>query len=161
MQVLILDDNARRQQELRELLEAKGVLVLSATSVGEANTFLRRTIADLVILRHWIDGRASLSVALAAEYYNPGVATLLLSDESREDADELFELLPSMTSLLGEGSQAELVARVALSALTSQMERALVLQPSDRAWHDDATAKPPLPLFVSRRGAVTAQRIPA
>lgn len=156
MQVVILDDDAGRRGALAHALYAKGFEVAVADSQEDAVSRMRRGFVDLLILRHWIGGRATLSAALAAEFHNPQVATLLLSDHGGSDADELFELIPSISSILGEATDPALIARLAVAAGTAGPR---LLARQERVWPEGPA---PSPVFVSRRKATAAARpIPA
>lgn len=162
MQVLVLDDDINRQYAVAHALQERGLFVLRASDAAAANAYLRRTIADVVILRHWIGKRACLSAALAAEYYNPQVVTILLSDQPGGGSDELFELIPSLSALLGEATPPALIADLAVSAVAPRKKEALVLGREDRIWPEPKRPTlPDVPVFVSRRSGVLADRIPA
>ncbi len=144
MQVLVLDSDDVAQDAVRKRLMRKGLQVTRAQTVEQAMAAVRNVKIDLLVLRHRIDGRGTLSVALAAEYHNPDVATVLLSNTEGHDADELFDLVPSMSCLLGSQTAPDLVAKCALSALKSRKPVPMILE------------NPVKPVFASTRTAEMA-----
>lgn len=122
MQVLIVDEFPVFQSTLGVLLRNEGLQVTQAHSAQEALAHLRCRQTQLLVLREKLAGQSALSVALAAEFHRPDVATVLLSDRSGEDGDELFELVPSLACVMGEECRPTLVQRFALSALESKRE---------------------------------------
>ena len=142
MQVLILDDYPVFQSALSARLRAAGYDVTCAYDVPEALAHLRLGRTRLLIQRAQIAGRGSLAAALAAEFYNANVASVILTDRTGADADELFDLIPSLTGLLGEDCLPALVALCASAACP-------------------LPATPEVPVFVTRRAGARPQAIPA
>lgn len=134
MQVLILDDYPVFQSALANQMRGLGYEVTCAFEVDEALAHLRLGRTALLILRDRIDGRGSLSAALAAEFYNNDVATVILSDRAGGESDELFDLIPSLRALMGEDCRPALVTQCATAACP-------------------LPARPEVPVFVSRRRA--------
>ncbi len=139
MQVLVLDDSLTTQSAILAVLLDKGFQVYCTSSVDKAMAYVRQGAVDLLVMRHRINGRGSLSVALAAEYHNPEVATILLSDMAGGDADELFDLLPSMNCLLGVRTPPPLIAQCAVAVLGVPARRPAPVQTAER------------PVFISHR----------
>ncbi|WP_095589992.1 response regulator transcription factor [Actibacterium ureilyticum] len=132
MQVLILDDYPVFQSALANQLRAAGYDVTCAFAVDEALAHLRLGQTRLLILRDRIDGRGSLSAALAAEFYRPDVACVILSDRAGAETDELFDLIPALRALVGEDCRPALAAKCAMAACPMPV-------------------RPEMPVFVSRR----------
>ena len=75
-------------------------MVITCTNQDEAVSLVRRSVTDLVILKDKIETRYTSAVALAAEYNNPQAVTFLLTERSRVQSFELFELVPSLHAVL-------------------------------------------------------------
>ena len=128
MQALIVHDDPSEIDRLRKVLSRRGFMVSYCTNQREAAQFVRHSVTDLLILKQVIDGRHTTSVALAAEYYHPRAATILLSERQRADAVELFELIPSLHAFLGPRPEAQTVGALAVSAVQSASQPVMVME---------------------------------
>jgi len=126
MQALVLNDDRDAQTGVTMALLKRGFHVINAESISVAMAYVGLGAIDLVVLNERIEGQLSHSVALSAEYHNPQVTTLLMTPRTDPEVDELYDLLPSLYSLLGTDLPADLVAQLALSAVVG---KARALQP--------------------------------
>ncbi|RMD88343.1 MAG: hypothetical protein D6811_14040, partial [Alphaproteobacteria bacterium] len=90
MRVLLLDDDCRRQLSLSMALSRKGFEVGCAASMRVAEACIRHGTVDLLTMPERLWGRLTHSLALLAEWRNPSVATLMLSERTGAEADELY-----------------------------------------------------------------------
>ncbi|NSX54015.1 hypothetical protein [Parasulfitobacter algicola] len=127
MHALVLDSRFSSVGKIGTALKAHSISAKQKLTVDGALSFLRTSPIDLLILRDYVGDQHTLSVSLAAEYYNPNVSTILLSDRNGEDADELFDLLPSLYSILGNGCDAKSIAKIANSAAETKKDVPLLL----------------------------------
>lgn len=171
MHVLILDDDCRRQVALSMALSRKGFQTGCAASRKVAEACIRGGLVDLLVMPERLWGRLTHALALLAEWKNPMVSTLMLTDRTDADVDELYLLLPSLHGLVAPDACPDLVAQLALASVSGRSERArpmpFMLQDSMRVtlqpdWHDFADVQQPgdreaadalPPVFVSARAA--------
>ncbi|WP_208349141.1 hypothetical protein [Pseudaestuariivita rosea] len=160
MHALILDSRFSTVGKIGAAVKARGITTKQKLTVEGALGFLRTAPVDLLIIRECIGDAHSLSVALAAEYYNPNVATVILSDRKGDDADELFDLLPSLYSLMGNASTPESIAAIADAACEMNRDTPLILGKQFRVYEDEV-AMPKVarvsPFFSSARVAQPLQ----
>lgn len=145
MQVLILNQDRAAQAEQSAALGVKGFSVICADTVAAALSEIRKGGIDVLVAAERVQGRLSHSVALSGECRNPWMATILLTDRTDPDVDELFDLLPSVHAILGHGVEATAIARLAFTSVTASIRaRApIMLQDAIEA-----------PSFASRRPAI-------
>ncbi len=136
MQALIVHDDFSEVERLGRALSRRGFMVTSSSDQRQAQSYVRRTVTDLLVLKQQIGNRHTTSVALAAEHHNPRTATILMSERPRADAVELFELIPSLQAVLGMEPEAQLLASLGLQAVQNPGETMLVLSPHARLPRD-------------------------
>lgn len=112
--MLIEDDPAIRAGAAAALSRA-GFAVTVAGSVDAAKAAVRRGIVDVLVMAERVGGRLAHDVALLAELRNPGLGTILLSDRTADEADEIFALLPSLHAVLGRETPPRMLTEVALA----------------------------------------------
>jgi hypothetical protein len=140
MQVMILEDDPTFRAELRALLAWEGLEVLCCGDVEEAKEVARDAILDLLVLGERVGGRLAHDVALLAEWRNPELGTVLLSDRAGEAREELSELLPSLRAVLPARAAAAAVARATLKAARTLGPEAW--RPGARPEEDEPRAPP-------------------
>ncbi len=119
MRALVVDSEFKRMTDLTAVLLESGFQVTTAHSIEQANAFIRKNVVDLLVAPEIVDTTRSHSLALLAEYRNPLVATIFLTDRQDEDVDELFLLLPSLHCLLAEDINPYFLAKLALASICS------------------------------------------
>lgn len=135
MRYLVVAEGARGAELAGILAQGGDVTVaLSAARGREA----ARDAVDVLVLGEALGGRLTHDVALLAECRNPAVATILLSDRPADEAEELWELLPSLHAILGGATPARLVAEVARNAARTGPARPAEDERSDA--EDEAAA---------------------
>ena len=107
-QALILNpDRTQLAWQTCALLQ-RGFGVINASSLDEAMRYARLGDLDLLVMSETIRGQLTHPLALLSEQRNPDAVTILLSDRIDDDVDELFALLPSLTTVLGLGVSVEM-----------------------------------------------------
>ena len=129
MQALIVHDDISEIQRIRLLLARRGYDVLETSDQAAGVLLARRKTVDLLILKLRIGDKHTSSVALAAEYNNPDVATVLLADGERADLLELFELIPSVKAILPEAPDRILLAALMTTVVDPDATSVLLLTP--------------------------------
>jgi len=168
MQVLIVNDQVDRQVELAIAFIQSGFQTTSTSSQLVAESCIRRGTVDLLVIAERVGGQLAHSLALLAEYRNPMVVTMLLTDRTDQDLDELYLLLPSLHCILSPRTAPELMTRLAVASVTGaeEIKTPMLLVPSLRI--DDSVgedvdvemdaipcfdnADDPYPVFASIRG---------
>ena len=121
MQVMILEPDRTARVAITAALKSRGFTCLPAECIELAMELLRSTAIDVLIAAHRVGGKFTFSVALAAEYYNPAIETILLTDGCGPETADYAELIPSLHCVLGRPADPDLVARFALSAAAFQI----------------------------------------
>lgn len=117
MLALILSDDALIHHRLSASLSKRGFQVVLSESRAMATAHVRAWAFDLVILAERVNGTLTHSVALSAEKRAPFVKTVLLTDRKDTDIDELYDLLPSLVSIVSPTVSPELIGKIALSSI--------------------------------------------
>jgi hypothetical protein len=111
MHVLILDDKVARQEAAAIGFMRAGFQVTATPSLSVAEACVCGGVLDLLIAVERLQGRLTHSLALLAEFHNPALSTVLITDRSGAETDELPELIPSVHSLVdGQATADSLVA---------------------------------------------------
>ena len=157
MQVLILDDDIGRQNDLCLAFMDVGFQPSGTASLSVAERCIRKGWVDLLVMSERVEGRLTHSHALLAEWRNPMVATILLTPRHDQDSDELFQLLPSLHCLLAPDSDAKLVTKLSMASVAGAARSGppMVLTPDQMVdpSHDMA------PIFASVRAPIPAPEL--
>jgi len=127
MQVMIVEEDPTLRTQITGALAPEGVDILSFGRLGPAKEAARRATVDILVLGETVEGRLASDVALLAEWRNPRLGSILLSNRDAEAAEELFDLIPSLQAVLARGTGARTLARVAIATARSQ-EAMVILQ---------------------------------
>ena len=132
MQVLIVDDNIHRQADLTMAFMRSGFLATPTGSQKVAESCIRRGMIDLIVMSDRVGGRLTHGLALLAELKNEMVATILMTERTDDDVDELFLLLPSLHCLAAPDTAPELMARLAVASVSGAVrsDGPIILPPS-------------------------------
>lgn len=139
MQVMVINDDPEVQVRVAKGLMSKGFQVVGMETVARACAYVKIDPVDILITGERVGGRLSHTVALAAECANPMVTTMLLTDRTDPEIEELYDLLPSLYALISPRSDPTVVARLALSAVASP-------QDAERRMHRNAIARQTQPM---------------
>ena len=132
MQALILHDDFSEVDRIGRALTRRGFMVSSCDNTQDATKFVKTKPTDIVVLKESIDGVFTTGTALAAEWRNPSAVAILISGRSRDRTKELFELVPSLQSILPHGSDPQVIATLALQAVQYPNNSMFVLSPNVR-----------------------------
>lgn len=144
MQALILSDDPKIHHGLTQALVTRGFQIVHSESVMMATAHVRAWSFDLIIMSEAVGGQLTHRVALSAEKRAPHVKTLLMTDRTGEDVEELFELLPSLVSLVSPDLSPELTGQIAAACVTG----------SARNLERPVGLEDPAPFFSSLRATV-------
>lgn len=105
MKIIFLDDHRPDALTAARLLTALGHTVLHTDCTSLAQVYARINPPDMVIAALFPDGTTGidedgLCVAMAAQFHNPDVVTILLSDSVVFGQGELFAMLSSLRCVL-------------------------------------------------------------
>lgn len=118
MKALILRHDVRAAVATSQALMDKGFQVFCAESQRVAHALIRVDTYDLLIMDERIDGQLTHAVALSGERRNPYLSAILLTDRAQSDTDDLYALIPSLYALAGSTTSANVLAKLALSAVS-------------------------------------------
>ncbi|MEM7471066.1 MAG: hypothetical protein AAF340_06910 [Pseudomonadota bacterium] len=118
MRALIVHESATFQTNLSYSLMQQGFHVLTAMEIESGLAFARRGALDLLIMSERMEDELAHSVALSAERHSPYVSTIILTPRRDEDLKELYELLPSLYSILGHDMPLELIKTLGMASMT-------------------------------------------
>ena len=145
MKALILRQDPEAACAVSRALMDKGFQILCVEKLDVAHALIRVDTIDLLVMDERIDGQLTHAIALSGERKNPYLSAILLTDRGREETDDLYELIPALYALAGMQTGAELVGKLALSAV-SNIDDVMVRVARQRA-ADKAEAGPP-PLIL-------------
>ncbi len=149
MQAMLIEDDPATRAGAAAALSRAGFAVTVAGSVDAAKAAVRRGIVDVLVMAERVGGRLAHDVALLAELRNPGLGTILLSDRTADEADEIFALLPSLHAVLGRSTPPRMLTDLALAAARWQGHEAPAASPR-------ADVAPPSPEAVAPAKPVVA-----
>ncbi len=131
MQVLIVDDDIKRQADLSLAFMEAGLHTNGTASHAVAESCIRRGWIDVAVMAETVAGRLTHHLALLAEWRNPLLATILLTPRRDEDVEELFTLLPSLHCLLAPDIDRDLITKLLLASVIGSSRAAppMVLPP--------------------------------
>ncbi|MEM6635335.1 MAG: hypothetical protein AAF667_05525 [Pseudomonadota bacterium] len=150
MRALILHDCPEATKTLYTELSQLGFGVACVDSVREAMATLRPGRTDFLVLKEVIGHRHTTGVALAAEYRNPDVTAVLISQRPRYEAIELLEGVPAITAIFGPGVVDDPSPLCAVArAVSGGAEPPIILPPRQSAGRTAVASG--LPSFERRR----------
>ena len=120
MQVLILDDDPALMARLAQAMMGRGFQTVCVDSLAAAEAVVRMDFVDLMVIGERVQGRLTHPLALLAECRDPAVPAVLLTDRSGPEIEELFDLIPSIASILGRRTLPAMIAQVAVAAVTGR-----------------------------------------
>lgn len=139
MQALVLRDDTEAAVLCAKALLNKGFQVVCVENRHIARALLRVDTFDLLVLDERITGRLTHSIALAAERRYPYINTVLLTDRTGPDVDELYDLIPCIYAIAGLDSSPELLGKLAMASIESfEQAEARVRHNLSRFVMDDA-----------------------
>jgi hypothetical protein len=145
MKALILRQDPEAACAVSRALMDKGFQILCVEKLDVAHALIRVDTIDLLVMDERIDGQLTHAIALSGERKSPFLSAILLTDRGREETDDLFALIPSLYALAGMRTGAEMLGKLALSAV-SNTDDVMARVARQRA-ADQAEAGPP-PLLL-------------
>jgi len=120
MKALILRNDAEAGVATSRALIDKGFQVLCVETQAVAHALIRIDTIDLLVMDERVQGQLTHAIALSGERRNPYLSAILLTDRAGEDTDDLYGLIPALYALAGTASGPDLIARLAMSAVSGQ-----------------------------------------
>ncbi|WP_108814662.1 hypothetical protein [Loktanella sp. Alg231-35] len=74
---------------------------------------------DLVVLDERVEGQLTHAIALSGERKNPYQSAIMLTDRPGADSDDLYDLIPSLYALVGTDVKANMLGKLAFSAVSN------------------------------------------
>ncbi|WP_342076230.1 hypothetical protein [Yoonia sp. SS1-5] len=122
MKALILRDDAEDTAAAAKGLMDKGFQVVCVESRRLAHEMIRVETVDLMVADERIDGRLTHALLLSAERRNPYISTIMLTDRPGREADELYDLIPSLYAQLSTDVTPKLLCCLAMSSIENYDE---------------------------------------
>ncbi|SFR47686.1 hypothetical protein [Litoreibacter janthinus] len=122
MQALVLSDDPATQLRLSAVLIKRGFQVAQCESVLMATAHVRACVFDLVAMEERVHGQLTHGVALSAEKRAPFVKTVLLSNRTDAGVEELYELLPSLVSIISPDLPPDLIGQFAFACVAGRAQ---------------------------------------
>ncbi len=119
MKALILRNDAQTAIATTRALADKGFQILCVDSLTVAHTLIGIDTIDLVVMDERVKGQLTHAVALSGERKNPYQSAIMLTDRPGADSDDLYDLIPSLYALVGMDVSADLLGKLALSAVSN------------------------------------------
>jgi hypothetical protein len=120
MQVLLLDDDENRHEALMTAFLKAGCQITATANFKVAETILRYGFVDLLVATERLRDRLTHGTALLAEYRNPSVATIVISERVGADVEELYDLIPSVHCIVGAEVPAATILALGRASVISQ-----------------------------------------
>ncbi len=156
MQAMLIEDDPATRAGSAAALARAGFAVTVAGSVEAAKAAVRHGIVDVLVMAERVGGRLAHDVALLAELRNPGLGTILLSDRTADEAEEIFALLPSLHAVLGRDTPPRMLSQLALATARWQGHEAPALRPEADAAPPQAGAPAEVPVEAPPPAAPSA-----
>ncbi|MBE0414161.1 hypothetical protein [Yoonia sp.] len=116
MKALVLRDNATATAKCATALIDKGFQVACVETRKVARALIQLDTIDLLVMDEQVNGQLTHALALSAERRNPYVSTIMFTDRTGPDTDELYDLIPCLYGLVGSDSAGQLIGQLALSS---------------------------------------------
>lgn len=100
MKVLVVEDDANLETLLVSVFEEAGHEVTGVTDAKKARNILLTSQFDVVVLDLHLGDESGLSIATLSTYTNPNCRIVMITGSSLFANGELFELAPTITSIL-------------------------------------------------------------
>lgn len=124
MKALILRQNVTAAVSCAQALMEKGFHITYAETRDFARELIKADTVDLLVMDERVDGRLTHALALSAERRNPYVSTIMLTDRTGPETDELYNLIPCLYGLVGMDSPGRLISQLALASTENYDEAA-------------------------------------
>lgn len=122
MKALILRNDANASLATAQALIDKGFQIMSVDTQTVAHALIRVDNVDLLVMDERVGGQLTHAIALSGERRNPYLTTVLLTERTGEETDDLYDLIPSLYALVGDKTTADLLGQLAFSAVTNLEE---------------------------------------
>lgn len=124
MKALILRQNVTAAVSYAQALMEKGFHITYAETRDFARELIKVDTVDLLVMDERVDGKLTHALALSAERRNPYVSTIMLTDRTGPETDELYSLIPCLYGLVGMDSPGRLISQLALASTENYDEAA-------------------------------------
>ncbi len=122
MRALILRNDPNAAVASSRALIDKGFQILCVDTRQAAETLVRMDTVDLLVMDEQVQGELTHCVALSGERRNPYISAILMTDRSREETDDLYDLIPSLYALAGVDTAPTLVGQLAVASVVNSAE---------------------------------------
>ena len=124
MKALILRNDAEAAVATARTLIDQGFHIMSVDTLDVAKAIARIDAIDLIVMDERVEGQLTHVVGLSGERKNPYLSTILVTDRTAQETDDLFELMPSLYGIIGENTSTKIIGQLAMSAQDAIDEKA-------------------------------------
>ncbi|MEM6758245.1 MAG: hypothetical protein AAF601_02075 [Pseudomonadota bacterium] len=124
MQVLIIDERTERRDRTMMAGLERNIFSTATANLAVGEEALTRLPVDILVASSSAFGDALGDLLGLAEERNPGLTTVLWSQDVNWDLDMLSEAFPSLCAVLGDDVGADLALRIGLSGARSSVAAA-------------------------------------
>lgn len=119
MRALILRNDPDAAVESSRALIDKGFQILCVENRTVAETLIRMDTIDLLVMDEEVEGCLTHGIALSGERKNPYISSIIVTDRTKDETDDLYDLIPSLYALVGGDTAPKLVGQLALSSVAN------------------------------------------
>lgn len=119
MRALILRNDPDAAVESSRALIDKGFQILCVENRTIAETLIRMDTIDLLVMDEEVEGCLTHGIALSGERKNPYISSIIVTDRTKAETDDLYDLIPSLYALVGGNTGPKLVGQLALSSVAN------------------------------------------
>ncbi|MEL6682395.1 MAG: hypothetical protein AAFQ09_07090 [Pseudomonadota bacterium] len=141
MRALILRHDPNAAIASSRALIDKGFQILCVDTRAAAEMLVRSNTIDLLLLDEQVQGELTHPVVLSGERNNPYISAILMTDRTREETDDLYDLIPSLYALAGLKTEASIIGQLALTSVTHSTDT--LARIAENAAADKAEAEAP------------------
>lgn len=120
MHCLIVDTQADRLDDSMISFLDAGLQVMGTSSLRVAETCLRRSMADVLLIDQCASDPGHIQLVRMAEMRNPRLVTLMITPNVARDSEALTRAYPSVHCVLGDDVDPRLAAKLALASLAEK-----------------------------------------
>jgi hypothetical protein len=122
MKALILRTDPGAALASSRALIDKGFQILCVDRREVAETLVRMDTIDLLVMDEEVAGQLTHTIALSGERKNPYISSIMMTDRSGAETDDLYDLIPSLYALAGAQTAPALLGKLALAAVINTEE---------------------------------------
>lgn len=122
MRALILQDDANAAVASSRALIDKGFQILCVDTREVAEVLVRMDSIDILVMDEQVAGQLTHAIALSGELRNPYISSILMTERTGAETDDLYDLIPSLYVVAGAQTAPSLLGQLALASVINTEE---------------------------------------